>query len=58
MFSDCGGREEYLQLPCEKELKNCFRAFRKATSNAAFVMHTCIICGRETMEKDCEFCYG
>ena len=38
---------KYLDLPSDTEVKNCFRAFREATSNAALAMEICIVCVRE-----------
>jgi hypothetical protein len=38
---------KYLELPTEAEVKDCFRAFREATSNAALVMEVCVVCARE-----------
>ena len=57
IWSDSHDCQEYFQLPSEKELKNCYRAFRNATLNAALAMHTCIVCGQETMENDCKFSF-
>lgn len=46
--------DEYLQIPTQEETKNCFRYFRKATSNESLMMHVCFVCGREMMETECE----
>jgi hypothetical protein len=41
---------KFMELPDEEELKNCYRAFRKRTSNAGLATGVCVICVRE-MER-------
>lgn len=38
---------KYLELPTDAEVKDCFWAFREATSNAALTMDVCVVCARE-----------
>ena len=43
---------KYLELPTDAEAKNCFRAFRDATSNAALAIEVCIVCAREFAQSE------
>ncbi|EMD31208.1 hypothetical protein CERSUDRAFT_78293 [Gelatoporia subvermispora B] len=49
-----GGRplNEFLKLPSEDEVKNCYRAFHTATSNDALKMAVCGVCARELSVHD------
>ncbi|KIN98994.1 hypothetical protein M404DRAFT_156273, partial [Pisolithus tinctorius Marx 270] len=44
----------YMQLPTTQETRNCIARFIDATGNDALRRATCIICARESMEKDGE----
>lgn len=45
--NEAQGAHDFLQLPTDEEVRQCHRAFRKATSNDAIKSATCIVCARE-----------
>ncbi|KAG2339460.1 hypothetical protein BDR05DRAFT_1003412 [Suillus weaverae] len=40
---------KFMELPIDEVRKQCFRAFREATSNRALAMNVCVVCVREMM---------
>lgn len=46
---------KFMELPTDEVRKQCFRAFREATSNRALAMNVCVVCAREMMAFEGEF---
>jgi hypothetical protein len=46
---------KFMELPTDEVRRQCFRAFREATSNRALVMSVCVVCAREMMANEGEF---
>ena len=45
--------EKFLDLPTKDEVKECYRKYYVATSNAAVRMTVCGVCAREVGSQDC-----
>ena len=44
--------QDFLTLPTANELQNCYREWRKATSNAALGFSVCVSCARELFSSE------
>ena len=52
---DFRDHSKFMELPTDEVRRQCFRAFREATSNRALAMSVCIVCAREMMVYEGEF---